>query len=173
MRSGQRMARSPRERLVAEATRYLHVRETPKGSNRGVQIDYWLTTVGSPLASPWCAAATWCLGLQATGRELWPVKMSGRVQDIVDYATAKGAFTKDAASVRPGDLVVWWYPALGRYGHIAILEHPIVNGRVRTLDGNTAPDAVAGSAADREGYGFFRKNRPLNDRVGFIIWSDR
>lgn len=160
-----------RAALVAEATRYLGTREEPKGSNRGVRINYWLQTVGSPLGSPWCAATVWCLGLQATGRALWPVKMSGRVQDIVDHALAEGTFTRDASLARAGDLVVFHYPALKRYGHIAVLEHPVTADRVRSIDGNTAPDVAAGSAADREGYGMFRKDRPMSDRVGFVRWA--
>lgn len=160
-----------RELLLEEARRYLGTREEPKGSNRGTHIDYWLRTVGSPLGSPWCAAAVWCWGLQATGRARWPVRMSGRVQDIVDVAIANQTFTTDATLAVPGDLVVFYYPSLKRYGHIAVLEHAITDRRVKSLDGNTAPDAAAGSAADREGYGVFRKNRPLNDRVGLIRWA--
>lgn len=160
-----------RAALVAEAIRCLGTREEPKGSNRGTDIDYWLKLVGSPLGSPWCAAFIWAMGLQATGRALWPVKMTGRVQAIVDHHTALGHVHQDAPRAVPGDLVVFYYPSLKRYGHIAVLEHAIANGRVRTLDGNSAPDATAGSAADREGYAVCRKNRPLNDRVAFIAWA--
>lgn len=160
-----------RAALVAEMARYIGTTEEPKGSNRSVRIDYWLQTVGSPLGSPWCAASVWCLGMQATGRALWPVKMSGRVQDIVDTAIADGTFTTDATLARAGDLAAFYYPTLKRYGHIAVLEHAITGGRVKSIDGNTAPDAAAGSAADREGYGLFRKNRPLSSRVGFIQWA--
>jgi hypothetical protein len=161
---------NPRDLLLAEAARYLKVRETPKNSNRAVLIDAWLTTVGSPLGSPWCAAFAWCMGLQATGRALWPVKMSGRVQDIVEHAVSERTFTKDAQLARAGDLVVFWYPALSRYGHIAVVER-VEAGRVFSIDGNTGADTVAGSPADRDGWGVFRKSRPLSDRVGFIRWA--
>lgn len=169
------MAPNPRLSLLAEATRYLGTKEEPKGSNRGVHIDYWLQTVGSPLGSPWCAAGVWCWGLQATGRPLWPVRMSGRVQTIVDHAVQLGQFTKDATAVQAGDLVVLYYPnlsrpSLSRYGHIGVVES-VAGGRVVSIDGNTAPDVAAGSAADREGYAVCRKSRPLTDRVGFIRWA--
>lgn len=161
-----------RARLIAEAVRYLGTREQPKGSNRSTRIDYWLhTTGGAPLGQPWCAAFVWCIGLQATGRELWPVEMSARVQTIFEHAKAAGNAFRDPLRAEPGDLVVFYYPSLRRYGHIGILEHPVQNGRVRTIDGNTAPDAAAGSAADREGYGVFRKDRPVTDRVAFIRWA--
>lgn len=168
------MERNPAElraALVAEAARYLGVRETPKGTNRGVHLDYWLTTVGSPLGSPWCAAAVWCWGLQATGRALWPVKMSGSVQAIVDHAVQAETFTKDGTLARPGDLVVLYYPTLRRYGHVAVLEHAVAGDRVQSIDGNSAPDALPGSPADREGYVVTRKNRPLTARVAFIRWA--
>lgn len=164
------MEPNPRLSLLSEAVRYLGTKEEPKGSNRGVRIDAWLDTVGSPLGSPWCAAFVWSMGLQATGRPLWPVRMSGRVQTIVEHAEREAWFTKDPLHARTGDLAVFWYPALNRYGHIGIVES-VATGRVITIDGNTAPDAAAGSAADREGYGVFRKNRPVTERVAFIRWA--
>jgi hypothetical protein len=145
---------SPREQILAEAGRYLGTREEPKGSNRGVRISGWLDLVGIRVPAPWCAAFVWAMGLQALGRALWPVEASALVQAIVDHAIAEGTFTKDATSARAGDLVVFHYPALGRYGHIGIVE-----------------SVGAGTAADREGYGVFRKDRPLNDRVAFIRWA--
>ena len=41
---------------VEVAQSYLYVREQPAGSNRSPEIDRWLTAVGAPLGSPWCAA---------------------------------------------------------------------------------------------------------------------
>jgi hypothetical protein len=159
-----------RELLLAEAGRYIGTREEPKGSNAGVRISGWLDLVGMKPGAPWCAAFIWAMGLQATGRSLWPVKASALVQAIVDHATAEGRFTKDATQARPGDLVVFFYPGLGRYGHIGIVEE-VKGGRVISVDGNTAPDAKPGTAADREGYGVFTKNRALSDRVAFIRWA--
>lgn len=150
-----------RELLVREARRYVGTKEEPKGSNRGLRIDYWLDLVGSPLASAWCAAFVTGMGLQAVGRGAWPFKVSGGVQDIV--SAAGQLLTKDLAQVRPGDLMVLFFPSLNRYAHIGIVE-TVAAGTVDAIEGNT--DDTGG----REGYIVARRTRSLTDRVAFLRW---
>jgi hypothetical protein len=45
-----------RRRIVELACARVGVRETPHGSNRGPEIDGWLTDAGAALGLPWCAA---------------------------------------------------------------------------------------------------------------------
>lgn len=141
--------------VVAAAAAFLDVREQPKGSNRSPEIDEWLSAIGSPKGSPWCAAfVLHCLKASDDPRK---VTRSGRVQTMVD-----GGTLHDAKTAKPGDLVVFYFANLKRYAHIGIVEAKVKNTLV-CLEGNTIADGAAGDS--REGWGCFRKKRTISDRV--------
>lgn len=142
-------------KLVEVAERYLYVREQPKGSNRGPEIDRWLKAVGSPLGSAWCAAFAY--GVASEAGASWPWAKSGRVQTLVDSGRLL-----PASKAEPDDLVVFWFQGLGRYAHIAVCTGR-TTGRILTIDGNTIADGATGD--QREGWGVFPKNRLLSDRI--------
>lgn len=159
-----------REELLEEARRWIGTAEQPKASNRSPDIDRWLKAVGSPLGSPWCSAFTTACGVAVYGAKGWPLRKSGRVQDVVDDAVARGMFTLDLSKASPGDLIVFYYPKLERYGHIAVVEK-MMKRTAASIDGNTAPAAAPGAAADREGYVVAAKKRPRSSRMGVILLS--
>lgn len=142
-------------KLVEVAASYLHVRESPRGSNRGVLIDHWLTAIGSPLGSPWCAA--FCHGVLRNASDPRKFVRSGRVQTMVD-----GGTLHDAKEAKPGDLVVFYFANLKRYAHIGIVEAKVKNTLI-TLEGNSIEDGAAGDS--REGWGVWRKKRTISDRI--------
>lgn len=142
-------------KLLEVAAGFLSVAEMPHGSNRSPEIDEWLTALGTPLASPWCAAYVWaCLLASSDPR---PFVKSARVQTMVD-----GGVLVDAKKAKPGDLVVFWFESLKRYAHIGLVEKN--DGVVlTTLEGNTIPDGATGDT--REGWGVQRKRRRVSDRM--------
>jgi hypothetical protein len=153
--------------LLAEAVRRMGVREVPPGSNRSTIIDYWNAEAAAPLGSPWCMAFVRQASVEAVGRSRVPWPRTASVQALVTWAEGKG-LVRDISTARPGDLAVWWYDALGRYGHVAVVER-VTASTVTTIDGNTS-NAAPGSPRDREGFVVARKTRPITSRVKAIAW---
>lgn len=150
--------------LLNEAGRYEGIREEPPGSNRAVLIDAWLRECRVGLALPWCMAWAWSMGRQALGHA-WPAPRTALVQDLYDWAHGRGLVQPAA---KAGDLLVLYYASLKRYAHVGIVTELTETG-VRTIEGNTTDPA---RPATREGWGVFRRVRPLSDRTRFIRWVD-
>ncbi len=142
-------------KLLEVARGFLTVQESPPGSNRSPEIDEWLTALGTPLGSPWCAAFVHAC-LRASGDPRAFVK-SARVQTMVD-----GGLVHDAQEAQPGDLVVFWLHSLHRYPHNGLVTGK-VKGTLGPIEGNTIPDGATGD--QREGYGVFAKQRTITDRM--------
>lgn len=138
-------------KVLEVAAKYLYVREQPKGSNRAPEIDRWLTALGTPLGSAWCAA--FALGCLKEAGDTRKVVRSARVQTMVD-----GGMLHPASEAVAGDLVVFWFTSLNRYAHIGIVES-VTPGIIWTIEANTIPDHATGDT--REGYGVFRKRRTI------------
>ncbi len=92
---------------------------------------------------------------------------------MVDDAEARGLFTTDVTRVHPGDLVVYFFEGLHRYGHIGIVKeiHLAEDAEDITttisIDGNTIPD---GAGDSREGYCVAIKTRQVGPHAAFLIW---
>lgn len=154
----------PRALLLAEATRRLGVGESPQGSNRGRDVDYWNAEAAAPLGSPWCMAFVRQITVEAVGRAACPWPRTASVQALVDWATARGCF-RSVQEARAGDLIVWHYPTLGRYGHVAVLES-LTPTHTTTIDGNS------NAGGSREGFAVVRKTRRITDRARAVVWPD-
>lgn len=148
------------EKVLLVAGAYVGLTEEPKDSNRGTLPKLALSMVGLDEGHAWCAGFTTLAGVRALGAA-WPVPRSGRVQTVYEWAEKAGRIV---ASPVAGDLFVLWYPSLKRYGHIGFVAS-VLEGSVSTIEGNTGPDG------SREGYGVFRKTRPITDRMKFIRWQ--
>jgi hypothetical protein len=144
---------SPRERIVAEGVRLIGTVEAT-GRNDGSAVDRILASVGlAGSRAPWCAAANRYIYDQAGLRTVGP--RSAWSPDWVASPTWTRA--NGGKTPLPGDSWGIYFPSKKRIAHTGLVEKW---GRtVLTLEGNTSPDAVAGSAADRDGGGFFRKRR--------------
>jgi hypothetical protein len=153
-------------RPIAVARTQLHVREARTAPNDGAEIRAYQQTTGNEPPAAWCMAfVVWC-HLQA--KVGWPLRRSGRVQDVYKDALAKGWVH---ASPQTGDIGVLWYPKLGRFAHAFLVE--AVNSTtktLRTLEGNTSdPSASPDSPEAREGWGVFRReDRKMSARMKFI-----
>jgi len=157
--SGRAVIPDPVEAVLAEARRYVGVAEQPPGSNRGVQIDYWLTEVGAAPGLPWCAAFISQVGRQALG-VAWPVPRTASVQAIADWAVPRKLLL---ATPVPGDLFLTYFESLKRYAHVGLIVK--ANGQqVVCYEGNTNP------GGSREGYGVFERQRTWGPAYRAVHW---
>jgi hypothetical protein len=145
---------SPRDRILAVARSLVGTREAT-GNNDGPAIDGILASVGlEGTQAPYCAAFNrFCYdraGLRLVGPRsalaaVW-------VRDPT-WTLARGG-----ATPKPADAWGIYFPSKGRVAHTGLVsrwgERVVV-----TIEGNTSPDAVAGSSADRNGDGVWSKRR--------------
>lgn len=157
---------------VAAAEAAKKVREIPKNSNRGPQINQYLKRVGLGPGYAWCCAFVyWCFdeAAKADGRANPMVKTAGCL-DHWNRAKAQGAHrilnrhaVDDPGLVRPGMVFLMDHGAGA--GHTGFVEK-VAGGLIATIEGNT--DA----SGTREGGGVYRLTRKLvSINKGFIDYS--
>jgi len=151
------------EMVLAEARRYLGVTEVPVGSNRGVEIDYWIKEAGldPKLGLPWCAAFVDQVGRQALGATAWPVPRTASVAAIAAWGKKESRLLEVPLA---GDLFLLWHQELGRFAHVGFVETVPDPTRFATLEGNTNP------GGSRDGYGVFRRERATGGKTRFVRW---
>ena len=148
------------------------VREVPRNSNRGPQVDKYLQCADCPPGNAWCCAFVyWCMNEAAKklGRRNPMVRTAG-VMDHWQRSTTTGAtrFTTaralaDLELVQPG--LIFIVDHGGGFGHTGFVER-VDGGILTTLEGNT--DA----SRTREGGGVYRLTRKIADvNKGFIDYS--
>lgn len=156
--------------VLYEARRYMGVTERPPGTNRGVEVDYWVKECGldPALGLAWCAAFVGQVGRQALGAS-WPCPRTASVMALVAWAERRTTAGVWQTNPVVGDLFVLWEPGLQppRYGHVGFVERfelgpPVV---LHTVEGNT------NAGGSREGYGVFARARSLLPSTRFIRWS--
>jgi hypothetical protein len=123
--------------------------ESPRGSNKGPQIEKFLraTTLDGD-GWPWCAAAVsyWVQQwIAANGVKLNAPRIAA-VSEFPDWAHANGLHVCQQPA--PNCIVVF------TFSHIGIVEAVLPNGSLSTIEGNTNNDG------GREGYEVERKTRP-------------
>jgi len=154
------------------------VMEQPPGSNRGPQVDQYLTSVGLNPADgsfAWCAAFVyWCYRKASVqlGVPNPAVRTAGAL-DVWNQAGPRGfrRITSAEAADRPGTVgpgMVFVLSTGGGHGHVGFIES--VQGVVlTTIEGNT------NDGGSREGVGVFRrKGRRINGiNQGFVDYSSK
>lgn len=158
---------------IAAAEEAKKVREEPRNSNRGPQVDAYLARTGVSPGLPWCCAFVyWCFDEASTalGRANPMVRTAGcldhwqRVpQRRAQRVLARHAIN-DPALVKAGMIFVMDH---GRgLGHTGLVER-VAGGLITTIEGNT--DA----SRTREGGGVYRLIRKLVEiNKGFIHYAD-
>lgn len=153
------------------------VMEKPVGSNRGPEVDNYLSAVGLNPASgsfAWCVAFThYCYkkAAEKLGRENPHIKTAG-VLDHWNKARTKAKVVRvtnaravaDPALVKPGALfIIDFGQGLGHSG--IVME--VANGRLVTIEGNTNDNG------SRNGIGVFRRDARKISKInkGFIDYS--
>jgi hypothetical protein len=156
-----------RERVLTVARSLIGTQERT-GNNDGETVDRILASVGlEGTGAPYCAAfMRYCYdraGLRLVGPRsalaaVW-------VRDP-SWTLARGG-----ALPRPGDAWGIWFASKNRIAHTGMVEQW---GKtvVTTIEANTSPEAVAGSAADRNGDGVWRKKRLKNQIYSVRNWID-
>lgn len=148
------------------------VREVPKNSNRGPEVDEYLKRAGVPVGLAWCCAFTyWCFDEAAdAGQRDNPMFRTAGCLMHWNKAESRGArriAARDAvanpALVMPGMVFIMDFG--GGLGHTGFVER-VEGGFIHTIEGNT--DASQG----REGGGVYRLTRKLASiNKGFIDYA--
>lgn len=135
--------------ILQASTDLIAVRERPKGSNRGEDIDRWAKKFGSPLGSYWCALMQ---GEVADRSESWrPARDAGSCDEWYLQGERAGLVT---TAPRPGAIVLYTNHtrlASGRYAgrldavHIGRVIQPEPDALA--IEGNTTLGKF-----DREGF---------------------
>ena len=157
---------------VAGAQADAAVREQPRNSNRGPEVDVYLRRAGVPPGLAWCCAFTyWCFDEAAkqAGRGNPMFKTAGCLNHWNNAVRqgAKRLLARDAvadpARVQPGAIFIMDFG--GGMGHTGFVER-IEGGYIHTIEGNT--DASQG----REGGGVYRLKRKLASiNKGFVDYA--
>lgn len=135
--------------------------ENPDGSgNRGPEVDRYNLAAGAALGSPWCASFKTCMLLDsgADHGELPPDPASV-------HAWLAWAKAKDLVLGLPVRGSVGLIIESAAYGHLVSVSEYEPGGEVRTIEGNTNP------GGSREGYGVFRRTRPVSQFHCFVDLS--
>lgn len=163
--------------VLARAASQLDVREQPKDSNSGPEVDQYLLRAGVPLtlpakSKPWCCAFVyWCFdeGARAQGRANPMMRTAGCLthwngaQDRGAVRIPARKAVDDPSLVGPGMIFIVDHGE-GR-GHTGLVER-VDGGFIHTIEGNT--DA----SLTREGGGVYRLRRKLADiNKGYVDYG--
>ncbi|SFB75937.1 CHAP domain-containing protein [Polaromonas sp. OV174] len=157
---------------VAAQEEHKGVREIPKNSNRGPEVDAYLERAGVSSGLSWCCAFVyWCFdqAALAQGRANPMFKTAGCLAHW-NNAVKRGARRIPAADavanpslVQPGMVFIMDFG--GGLGHTGFVER-VEGGHIVTIEGNT--DA----SMTREGGGVYRLTRKLlSGNKGFIDYA--
>lgn len=157
---------------IAAGEEARQVREDPRNSNRGPEVEAYLASTGTPPGYAWCCAFVyWCLQ-QAAGRagRANPMVKTPGCLDHWNKARRKGVRTvskaeaiADPARVKPGMIFIMDHG--GGAGHTGFVEK-VTGGLLTTIEGNT--DA----SRTREGGGVYRLTRKIVEiNKGFIDYA--
>lgn len=135
------------------------------GKNDGPQIEAILASTGNRKGDPYCAAFVYWCGKTAGYPKLYP--RSAWSPDMVQAPTWTRA--KGGREPQAGDAFGIYFPAKGRIAHTGLIESAS-RTVFTTIEGNTSPEAVAGSAADRDGGGVYRKHRLRSQVYAVRSW---
>lgn len=157
---------------IAAAEQAKGVREVPRNSNRGPEVDAYLGRVGLGGGYAWCCAFTyWCFdeAARAAGRPNPMVRTAGCLDHWSRAERAGGRRIPAAQAVADPELVepgmVFIMDFGGGAGHTGFVE-AVNGGFITTIEGNT--DA----SKTREGGGVYRLSRKIADiNKGFIVYG--
>ena len=157
---------------IAAAEEAKGVRESPRNSNRGPEVDAYLKRVGLGGGFAWCCAFTyWCFdeAARAATRANPMVKTAGcldhwnRAERAGGRRVPAAQAVADPRLVEPGMVFIMNFG--GAAGHTGFVES-VNGGLITTIEGNT--DA----SKTREGGGVYRLSRKIADiNTGFIHYG--
>jgi hypothetical protein len=156
-RSKQARNQPVREKMIAEAAKWIGTKESPPNTNH-VKFTAWYGMVG-----PWCAMfVTWC-GVTVNSKAF----VRGQRYAYVPYVVNDGRAGRNGLAVtyKPlkGDLVCFDWNGDKIADHIGFFDHWITQGKeFATIEGNTAV------GNDSNGGEVMRRNRTMGTVQAFI-----
>ncbi|MEO7716343.1 MAG: CHAP domain-containing protein [Capsulimonas sp.] len=152
--------------VVARAIEFLGTEETPRGSNRGREVDRFLLSVHCPPGNPWCMAFAYSMfdgAAYTTANGVTFLIPTASCQLQANHAKSVGILVSAIDARRKLDagwVMLKWDAELGRYAHTGIVEsYNSVTGAFLCIEGNTNKDG------SREGYLVARQTRRI-DAIG-------
>ena len=178
------MARELALRICKEALDNVGVTEEGNNAGKYIQMYQQACVPPLPVGSPWCAAMVvfrinnacddlsmeYPTYLSKSGYTPTHVALAKKHNKWVSVTTAK----EKPSTVRPGDLVFFYFKQLGRIAHTGIVVSVHTWG-VWTVEGNTAPEPSDEYEVERDGDGVFKKKRnwsELGTYGGFVLIDD-
>lgn len=149
--------------VLAAAVAKNGVREIPRGSNRGKDVEMFLRVTGLGGGYPWCAAfVVWAI-VTALG-EACPVPRTADCDVLLFWAKRRGVLVETGG--KRGDIGLLLRPGDPNDAHHAffVVEDEDSDGIPNTIEGNT------NRAGSREGDGVYERERPDTPRVVFVRW---
>jgi hypothetical protein len=144
------------KQMILSAITQIGVQEVPKGSNKGVDVEKYLKSIGLGGGYSWCMAfAYWNVQQAATKLGIAnPLFKTGGV-----LAQWNNRIPLQTSIPQPGYLFV--IDEGKGEGHTGIVEY-VVGDTIHTIEGNTNDDG------SREGYEVCRRVRKISSCKGFI-----
>lgn len=145
-------------------------REAHPNKNDGLEVRRMLKNAGISEPAPWCAAFVQdCADAAAvaTGlaNPLDAVVHEAYVPSYYQWAVENGKVVK-YSDVVPGDLVLFWNDALGRWAHIGFVVAKMSGDEFKSIEGNTNDEG------SREGYEVALRLRKFKTgKTSFIRWA--
>lgn len=146
-------AAGSRERVLGVATALIGTAEAT-GKNDGPKIEAILASTGNRKGDPYCAAFNFYCYREAGLAKLVP--RSAWSPDWVKNPT--WTLAQGGREPQPADAFGIYFPRKERVAHTGLVKKWSAP-TVLTIEGNTSPEAAAGSAADRDGGGIWSKRR--------------
>lgn len=138
-------------KVLEVAQSQVGVQEHPKGSNKGEQVEKYLSAVGLPGGYSWCMAfVQWCFKEASIKFPFVSAGVLSVWAHTLSYHTL---------NPKPGDVFIMEF-AHG-LGHTGIVES-IEGDFIHTIEGNTNDDG------SREGYEVARRKRNKSSILGYI-----
>ena len=157
----------PIGRFLAVCNAFVGFKETRP--NAGQVVDTFLASTGLKPGNPWCAAFVSFCGFRAfsvhqkTSR--WPVPITAGCTVIAKWAKENNVLVNIGQA---GDLVLFYYPSMGRFAHVGVLVSPVPNkpNAWITIEGNTSGDG------SRDGWMVAKRERLIDPAKGhrFVRW---
>jgi hypothetical protein len=141
---------------ISTAITQLGVKEIPKGSNAGPEVEIYLKSVGLGKGYAWCMAFVYWVVNQAAIKTAIknPLK---KTAGVLDQYNSRPLLVNKVP--QPGDIFIMDF---GKgTGHTGIVER-VVGTKIHTIEGNTNDEG------SREGYEVCRRKREIKTIRGFI-----
>lgn len=143
----------PRQRVLVTAESLIGTTEAT-GKNDGPIIEAILSSTGNRKGDPYCAAFNYYCYREAGLAKLVP--RSAWSPDWVKNPT--WTLAEGGRTPQPADAFGIYFPSKKRVAHTGLVKKWSAP-TVLTIEGNTSPEAAAGTAADRDGGGIWSKRR--------------